>query len=216
MQRAFTRLALFPRALLPWALLLWALPASAADGLASLDRFYGEVKAFHARFEQEVLDEDRTIVDRAEGEVWIERPGRFRWNYDPPDAQEIVGDSRKLWIHDVDLEQVVVRDQTQALGRSPAILLAGTGDYKLAYEAHDGGSSNGVDWVILTPREEESGFTEVRIGFKGPTLESMELLDTLGQTTRIVFREVEENSAKDGGRFTFVPPRGVDIINETE
>ncbi|MEA3292796.1 MAG: outer membrane lipoprotein chaperone LolA [Pseudomonadota bacterium] len=210
MQRVLTLLAL-----LPWTLFLWALPASAANGLESLDRFYGEVKAFHARFDQVVLDEDRNTVDTAQGEVWIQRPGRFRWNYDPPDAQEIVGDSRKLWIYDIELEQVTVRDQAQALGRSPAILLAGKGDYKAAYNVRDGGGKNGIDWAILRPKDEESGFTEVRIGFKGPTLEIMELQDTLGQTTRIIFREVEENSAT-GGRFVFVPPRGVDIINETE
>ena len=197
------------------ALLCWLPPVLAAgQGLMSLDRFYRDVKTFHARFEQQVFDEQRSLVDREKGEVWISRPGRFRWNYAPPDPQEIVGDGKNLWIHDVELEQVTVRGQAEALGRTPAILLAGEGGYEDAYEARDGGRRGGLDWVILRPREEESGFTEVRVGFLGRVLSVMELIDSLGQTTRIHFSEVAENRPIDPDRFRFQPPAGVDVIDE--
>lgn len=178
--------------------------------------FFNEINTFQARFGQVVLDENLKTLDNARGTVWIKRPGRFRWDYEPPDAQEIVGDGERVWLYDVELEQVTVREQAQALGRTPAILLAGVGDIETAYKVEDIGTQGRYDWVNLIPLDPDSGFIEVRIGFEDNRLRLMELLDTLDQRTRINFVDLKENTPMSDKLFEFTPPEGVDVIEQSE
>jgi outer membrane lipoprotein carrier protein len=197
--------------------LLWGMAAAAhaSPGLDSLRHFFNEIATFEAAFGQEVLDETMSSIDHGEGKVWIKRPGLFRWNYEPPEAQEIVGDGDRVWIYDIELEQVTVRDQQEALGRTPAILLAGSGDLEQNYTVIDIGTQGRFDWINLVPLDEDSGFTEVRIGFEDNRLRLMELLDNLGQRTRMSFVDLKENQPIPNSVFDFLPPDGVDVIDES-
>ena len=199
-----------------WLLALSSLSVHAASpGMEAFERFFNEINTFEARFGQVVLDDNLTPVDDGQGTVWIKRPGLFRWNYAPPDAQEIVGDGERVWLHDIDLEQVTVRNQADALGRTPAILLAGSADLASTYAIEDIGTQGEVDWVNLIPEDSESGFTEVRIGFEDRRLRLMELIDTLDQRTRISFVDLKENLPLADEIFEFVPPVGIDIIDQS-
>jgi len=189
---------------------------SASPGLEALNYFFSEINTFEAKFGQKVLDESFTEIDDSQGKMWIKRPGLFRWDYELPDAQEIVGDGSKVWIYDVELEQVTVRDQDQTLGRSPALLLAGSGNLEEDFTIEDIGTQGRYDWVNLIPKNEESGFNEIRIGFEDNRLRLLELLDNLGQTTRIVFVDIKENTPIASTTFNFFPPQGVDIIDSSE
>jgi outer membrane lipoprotein carrier protein len=188
----------------------------ASPGIDSLKYFFDQINSFEAAFGQEVLDETMDSLDHGKGKVWIKRPGLFRWDYEPPEAQEIVGDGDRVWIYDIELEQVTVRNQQQALGRTPAILLAGSGDLEQNYTVIDIGTQGRFDWVNLIPLDEESGFTEIRIGFEDNRLRLMELLDNLGQRTRMSFVDLKENQPISDSIFNFVPPPGVDVIDESD
>lgn len=184
-------------------------------GVEALERFFSEVSTLEARFEQVVLDENLNPIDDSRGTLWIARPGRFRWDYEPPDALQIVGDGSRVWLHDIELEQVTVRDQSRALGRTPAILLAGAGDLERTYDVVDLGAQGPFNWLNLLPKDEDSGFTQVRIGFEGSRLRVLELLDTLDQRTRIAFTDLRENAPLADAQFEFVPPDGIDIIDQS-
>ena len=186
-----------------------------SPGVESFNRFFNEINTLEAQFTQIVLDENMTAVDDGHGTVWIKRPGRFRWNYAPPDAQEIVGDGERVWLYDIELEQITVRNQAEALGRAPAILLAGTGNLEPTYAMQDIGRHGQVDWVSLIPEDPQSGFTEVRIGFEANRLRLMELVDTLDQRTRISFANLKENESLAEQIFQFIPPDGVDVIDQS-
>ena len=145
----------------------------------------------------------------------IARPGRFRWDYEPPNEQRIISDGKKVWLYDIELEQITVRLQEQSLGKTPASLLAGGSDFKSSYEIQDLGQSGVLAWVRMTPKDEESGFSDMRIGFEKGELRIMELVDGLGQTTRITLSNSLENQNIDNSRFVLQPPDGVDVIDET-
>ncbi|MDD9822938.1 MAG: outer membrane lipoprotein chaperone LolA [Gammaproteobacteria bacterium] len=194
-------------------------PAAAADspGMQALQRFFSEVASLEARFEQVVLDENLNPIDTGRGVLRIQRPGRFRWDYAPPAAQVIVGDGARVWLHDVELAQVTVRSQARALGRSPAIWLAGgDADLEDAYRIEDLGARGRIDWLNLIPRDAESDFSAVRVGFEAQKLHRIELIDSLEQRTRIRFFDLRENAAVDDSLFQFTPPAGVDVIDQTE
>ena len=200
-----------------FTLLLAFTPAGMAgpNSIASLDRFYNSVQTYTAQFQQVVLDEGLNPIEESSGVMQISRPGRFRWDYEPPNEQRIISDGVKVWLYDIELEQITVRSQEQSLGRTPATLLAGSSDIKSNYDIQDLGQSGALAWVRMTPKSDDSGFSDMRIGFEQGELRIMELVDGLGQTTRITLSNTLENQKIDDSRFVLMPPDGVDVIDET-
>ena len=184
----------------------------AATATDNLNRFFQEFKTLRADFSQVVLDENLVPLEESAGRLWISRPGRFRWNYHPPFAQQIVADGDRIWIYDIELEQATVRDQRRALERTPALLLAGQGDLTADYVIEDLGQQGSVVWISLQPKASEGSFAEVQLGFQNDTLRLIQLLDHLDQITRIVLSHVEENPQIPASQFRFTVPVGVDLI----
>ncbi len=198
---------------------LLALAASLAGGvarasLADLRHFFRDVQTFEARFEQQLLDEQGAAVQRSAGRLAIGRPGRFRWDYEQPNVQQVVGDGERLWVYDRDLRQVTVRPLKGALGDSPAQWLAGRVDPEREFKLRELGREGVFDWIEMEPRTRDSGFARVRIGFSAGRLGVIELKDSFGQTTRITLSEVRENRPIEAARFVFRPPPGVDVVGE--
>ena len=201
------------RTVIGLALLMSAASQAVAGSLDSLDRFYNTVHTYTARFNQVVLDEGLVPIEESSGVMQIARPGRFRWDYEPPNEQTIVGDGTRVWIYDIELEQITVRPQEQSLGRTPATILAGSGDIDTSYDVEDLGIAGSQTWVAVKPRDEDSGFNDMRIGFEGDALRTIELVDGLGQTTRITMTEGIENETVNETRFELIVPEGVDVID---
>jgi outer membrane lipoprotein carrier protein len=177
-----------------------------------VDRYLSRLTTLRAGFEQEVLDSTGSVREEASGTLAIAKPGRFRWDYRKPSEQLLVSDGRTLWLYDAELEQVTVRKADQALSATPASLLSGQGNASESFEVADAGSADGYEWALLKPRLGDTDFREVRLGFRNGRLERMELVDRLGQTTRIRFTDVEINPVLTDGLFDFKPPPGVDVV----
>jgi outer membrane lipoprotein carrier protein len=197
------------------SLILLSLSATAqADARARLEAFIDSTKGLKANFTQTVLDKNGRKTQEASGSLYFSRPGKFRWIYQKPYAQVIVGDGKKLWIHDEDLDQVTVRKLDQALGDSPAALLAGDNNIEKLFNLKDGGIKDGTEWLEATPKSKEGSFEKVRMGFKGEDLQVMELKDNFGQTTLLRFSNLQRNPAMGASLFRFSPPKGADIIGD--
>ena len=159
-------------------------------------------------------DKDGTKVQTASGKLVFARPGKFRWEYEKPYQQTIVGDGEKLWVYDKDLNQVTVKKLEGALGSSPAALLAGSNEIEQYYNLDAKGMKDGLDWLEAYPRDQDTMFEKVRMGFKGNTLDTMELYDHLGQVTVIRFGKIERNPKLAASLFRFTPPAGADVIED--
>jgi len=196
-------------------LMLCLLPGlAAAAGTDALKTFLNETGTVKARFAQMVLDRNLKTLQQAQGVMQFSRPGKFRWDYVKPYEQTIVGDGTRLWIYDKDLNQVTVRKLDQALGASPAALLAGSNDLERDFTLSDAGVRDGLDWLEAVPKSRDTVFERVRIGFGKSGLEAMELRDQFGQVTVITFADVERNPRIAADVFRFTPPPGADVISE--
>lgn len=189
---------------------------AAAQASQSLQRFFDDVSTFSANFEQVILDENFNPIEESSGQMAIKRPGKFRWDYDEPNPQQVVSDGDKVWFYDIELEQITVKPLGRTLGKTPAGLLAGGRGVDESYNVTDVEGAGSISWVRLTPKEKESDYQNLRIGFVDQQLRILELLDSLGQTTRITLSNTQENPPLSDDRFNFTPPKGVDIIDETK
>ncbi len=185
-----------------------------ASGLDDFLAFNASAKTATARFEQEVYDRGGKVVERASGTFAFARPGKFRWTYDKPHQQVLVGDGTKLWIHDPDLNQVTVKRIGRAISSTPAALLAGKDDITTLFTLRDAGTSDGLAWVEATPKTQDTGFERVRLGLQGRTLAAMELFDQLGGHTRLRFSELKANAPVAPETFRFTPPKGADVLED--
>lgn len=196
------------------AVLLWMLAASAgAAGLDTLKSYLKETTSGTANFTQIVYDRSMRKLQETSGTMQFARPGRIRWAYEKPYEQLIVGDGDKLWIYDKDLNQVTVKAMTQALGGSPAALLAGSNDIEKEFRLSSAGAQEGLDWLEAIPRSTDSTFQKIRMGFGRNGLEAMDLTDSFGQTTVVRFNAIVRNPKHAPDLFRFTPPKGVDVIS---
>jgi len=191
-----------------------AVPAQASS-LEQFKSFVSGTQSARAGFAQKVYDKGGKLTQEAKGSFVFQRPGRFRWVYDKPADQVIVGDGERVWIYDRELNQVTVRKLSAALGSTPAALLSGSADVGKAFEMSDAGKRDGLEWLQAVPRDREAGFERMRIGFGAEgALQAMELVDHFGQTTVLRFSKVVRNPKVDPKEFRFDPPKGADVLGD--
>jgi outer membrane lipoprotein carrier protein len=194
------------------SLLLVVAFGARADAVDSLREFSRDVKSARATFTQVVTAPDGKKQKTSSGTFELARPDRFRFAYVKPYAQLIVSDGQKLWIHDAELNQVTTRSAEQALGATPAALLAGSAldkDFELAALP----DADGLAWVQAKPRAAaDSTYRSIKIGFRAKQLAAVEILDSFGQRSRLDFSDLTTNTPVAPERFRFTPPAGADVI----
>lgn len=185
---------------------------ASASGTDQLKAFLNGARTGSTTFKQVVAGRSGRIPQESQGTFAFARPGKFRWSYEKPFAQLIVGDGEKLWIYDKDLNQVIVKKLDKALGATPAALLTGNDALETNFDLSDGGTTDGIEYVNAKPKTADTGFDSVRIGLKDNVPRVMELHDTFGQTTTLMFAAFERNPQLDASTFRFTPPAGADVV----
>jgi outer membrane lipoprotein carrier protein len=185
---------------------------ASASGKDRLRDFLNGVESLQARFDQSVFDTSQGQTRRLEGVFYLQRPGKFRWDYTEPKGQIVLADGRTVWLVEEDLKQAYQKPQSDALRGTPALLL--TEQLKLDdhFEIADLGPSQDLEWVELVPRDSESQFTRILLAFKGNELRRMELADKFAQVTRFSFSDIKRNPRLDPTLFVYTPPRGTQLF----
>lgn len=185
-----------------------------ADAVASLRAFARDVNSARSTFTQTVTAPDGVKKKTSNGMFEFSRPNKFRFDYQKPYPQLIVGDGSKVFLHDPDLQQVTVRAMDAALGSTPAALLAGQSlekDFELKAEP----SAQGLEWLLATPRVKEgAAFQSMRVGFKGSVLAAVEIQDGFGQRTLMQFDQMVTNLTFGAEHFKFVPAAGTSVLQQ--
>ena len=182
----------------------------AAEQAASA-RFLSEVKTFSAVFEQVQTDEAVVLLSEQGGQLWLARPGRFRWSFETPYPQLMLSDGENIWLYDPDLEQATVRPARAALSGTPAELLTqnqGVLDqFRLEVLPTEGGASG----LRLIPRD-EGDFQSVDLWLRQGVPQKLRFRDQLGGETTVRFSEIKVNPHTDAEQFKFDPPQGTEVI----
>ena len=199
-----------------FTLLFLILPLTAhAGGIDKLKKFIAATHSAQANFTQVVLDRNGKRIQSASGTMQFQRPGKFRWTYQKPYEQLIVGDGVKFWLYDVDLNQVTVKKLDAALGSSPAALLSGNNEIERAFTLKESGNLDGLDWLQAKPKTQDSNFEKILRAFNAQAdLVIMELNDSFGQKTVLRFSEMQRNPKLPEQQFKFTPPKGADVLGD--
>ena len=192
-----------------------------ASGLDSLEAFVKTAKTGHAEFTQVVTapakEGQAARSKTSSGSFDFSRPSRFKFVYRKPFEQTIVADGQTLWLYDVDLNQVTSRKQSAVLASSPAALIASAPDIKALqadFNLSAAPDKDGLEWVLASPKAKEGMLQSVRVGFKGPDLAVLEIVDSFGQRSVMSFTGLRINTPIEPAAFQFKPPAGADLIQQ--
>ncbi len=197
---------------LAWALWLPLCTPLRATPTQDVDKYLTGLASWSADFTQSIEDGNGKVLRSAAGKLYLQRPGKFRWDYTDPSEQLVLADGRQIWFYDKDLAQANVRDMDATLASTPASLLSEGGSVGTQFDVKALPPSGGLEWFQLIPKHPDTDFQLVRIGFAKGELASMFLADKLGQVTQLTFTHASRNAKFDAGLFSFTPPAGVDVI----
>jgi len=182
---------------------------------AQLQTRLSNIKTMQANFKQVVSDPNEGVLQRASGNMALQRPNHFRWYTKSPTKQLILTDGKNIWIYDIDLEQATVQPLEKIGGNTPAMLMSGSTEKIVEnFIINIEKDSDGKQWFVLIPKQKSNFFQTVRLNFSAGKLQRMEFTDDLGQITQIKFTNAKINSQLSSKLFKFSPPRGVDVIGK--
>jgi len=197
-------------------LISMSLSALAQDKLSTgeryLEAFLENTKSFEADFQQTLRTYNGEVLQQTEGVFYLSRPGKFRWNYRTPYEQIIVSDGKRIWIYDVDLQQVTVQKQDQTLPGTPMALLEDSSSLHQNFDVIPLDESDGVYRLKLSAKTKQADFAEIVVGMDADGLRFMQLHDQFEQVTDIVFSNSVSNEKLAKEIFEFIPPEGVDVF----
>ena len=185
---------------------------AASSAAATVESRLAGLATWSADFTQTIDDGHGKVLRSAAGKLYLQRPGKFRWDYSEPSEQLVLADGKQIWFYDKDLSQANVRSMDSTLASTPASLLSGNGAVSSQFEIKAMPPSGGLEWFQLVPKKSDTDFQLVRIGFDKGELASMFLADKLGQVTQLTFTHTSRNAKFADDLFSFTPPAGVDVI----
>jgi outer membrane lipoprotein carrier protein len=201
--------------------LLWA-PACAASAIEAAEVAHRVQERFDvtadlsAAVNQELVVASAGKTLKANGTVAFKRPGKMRWNLTDGSTQVIVADGTTLWFYQPD-EKQVLKAPFQAAFRSstPISFLTGVGRLSEDFDVRLDGDGDGVIHLALTPRKGEGELGRLRLTVDAQTYDIVgaEIVDPLGNITRLRFSDLRRNSGLDDAQFRFEIPPGVDVID---
>jgi len=174
-------------------------PQDRAD-IARVEAYLNGVKTLHARFLQVAPDGGTT-----EGQAWLQRPGRMRFQYDPPSPFLLVGGHGLLVFHDSQLKQT----SNIPLGQTPLGLLLQdnlrlSGDVTVARIARAPGQLQVTIYRTATPQD---GQITLIFADSPLVLRSWIVTDAQRRETRVTLYDAQVGGNFDQKLFEFVDPR---------
>lgn len=197
-----------------WCLLLAKAAVGVVPSDSKVQNYFHDLKSLQADFVQTIFDEKGRTLETSKGQMFMQKPGRFRWDYREPGTQLIVADGQRMWLYDKELQQVTVRLLDKALSATPLALLSGAAPIEEAFTVSSSSMRDGLQWYELHPREEQPEFKLLRVAFNGDTLKIIELEDAFNQRTRLSFEHLQRNVNIAPELLRFVPPKGVDVVGD--
>ena len=199
------------------AVLLSAPLLVSASALEQFKAFVAGTKSARGEFVQRQVREEGgklRVSNEASGSFVFSRPGKFIWAYKKPYEQILQADGETVYVHDKDLNQVIVRALGNAIGSSPAAILFGSNDLEKNFSLSEAGTKEGIEWLQAIPKAKDTQFEKIGIGLKDGVPVGMELRDSFGQVSVLTFTKFEKNPSLPGTQFKFVMPKGADLLQQ--
>jgi len=169
-------------------------------------------------FSQLTLDGNGSKLQEMSGTLQLKRGYKFKWHIVEPLEQLVVSNGIKVWMYDPDLEQVTVQNLDSRFIHTPGVLLSGNAEQiEQAFNVSHSEAGDLIDFILKpkkTTEQDSSLFVSLRVSLRRGVLNDMQMIDSVGQRTNIVFFALKHNEKIADSVFEFTIPAGVDVIEQ--
>jgi len=182
-----------------------------ADAASDLKQKLASVSLFSAKFAQTVYDSKGRELQRASGDLLVQRPNRFNWHTTSPDESLIVADGKDVWIYDPFVEQVTALTLKEAVLNTPFVLITGNDD---ALWQHYDVTQQG-DVYTVTSRDPAELIASFRVTFdRQNNISRFDVKEAQGQWSEFILSSFNRKPVLKGSEFVFTTPAGVALDDQ--
>lgn len=196
---------------------LTAQPQGEADDLIKrIETRYGRMRGLAADFEQ-TYSGPGVRSRRESGRLFLERPRRMRWEYDPKPGKLFIVNGREVWFYVPADREATHADASQVSdARFPFLFLLGNTNLRRVFRSitliDRQGASRDTRTLRLVPRATISGLREIYLEvLTDATISGIRIVDETGATSEVSLTNVRENFIAPPEAFHFRPPPGVTL-----
>jgi outer membrane lipoprotein carrier protein len=184
--------------------------------LTRIEKRYG-VSNISALFEQTSVIKALDIRDSATGKIYIQQPGKMRWEYLQPDKQIIISDGVQLWIYRPDDDQVMI-------GKAPDFFGDGKGasflsdirkmrkNFTISLENRPD-TDNHVLKLVPLRKGLDLALIYLSVSWANFDIEEIVTYNSYNDETRIALKDAKRGLPLDESLFKFSVPPGVEILH---
>jgi outer membrane lipoprotein carrier protein len=184
--------------------------AAQSSAVENLKIKLAKLSTFEAKFNQTVTHKTDALLQESTGVLKLMQPKQLYWEAFEPSENVLIADGQTLWHVDPFVEQVIARDQQQAVANNPIVLLSNPAS---------------EFWQEFTISQSEQRFTIVAndpdaqidklvLVFSGDILSSLQLHDRQQQISNLVFIDIKQNQPLESTNFVFTLPEGFDLDDQ--
>jgi chaperone LolA len=185
--------------------------------ISSIESRYGNMRGLAAEFEQTYSGPG--VRDKRErGRVFLQRPRRMRWEYEPKPGKLFVVNDREVWFYSPEDREATRADAAKISdSRFPFLFLLGQKNLRrqfrdIAFAEHDAGASSTYRTLRLIPRRNDTGIREIFLEVtKDGQILKVRQLDDANAVSEVSLTNVKENYITPDKAFEFQPPAGVNV-----
>ena len=186
-----------------------------STAINELDRLLQDLRTLSADITQLIVESDGGVLEESEILLHVKRPDGFYWETISPFPELLVTNGTKLWTYQPDLEQVVIENWDPDQTELAAQLLYGQTDnlrdnyYVVAI------NSDQTRSFELKPKSADSLYELITINFLNESLDLIYIQSSSGERTAWQFMTSRINVPLGDDLFEFVPPEGIEVINNS-
>ena len=184
--------------------ILWASPA---DELSIL---LNKNNGFSGQFSQLVYDNKSQLIDEASGDVVFKKPHFFKWIYQVPHQNQIIGDGETVYIYDPDLSQVIMSRFSQSKSNNPANIFF-LNNLEESFKVTKILIDDEV-WYSCESKSKDIDYQSIEISFNKDKIKGMKVIDGLQNKIIINFVNISYSTDIDEASFLFNVPDNVEVI----
>ena len=183
----------------------------------AVERRHRDVKDLSVHFSQTTQPSTPdSAPQHSSGRAVLALPQQMRWHYESPEESLLVSDGETLWLYDPafnEVQRLPVGDEGH-LAAGAAQFLLGRSDLEAEFSIRASACDPDRAVLELLPRKAAS-YQRLTLGVVLPSgdITWTELVDLLGNTTRLEFSNLSFNTKPGASLFSFEPPPGSKVID---
>jgi len=192
------------------------LSVRAINDTFNINDYLSGINTLKAEFKQTIYSSSKEAIDYSEGLIWLKKPEQILWEFQRPNIKKIIVDGESVSIYDANLNQLLIVPYTDQYQSSLASILINNDNLEVFYEIQTKINDDGFYLITLFQKKDDSLFTKIEISISEMLIHTIKLWDSSGQSIAIVLENIEMNISLPDSSFKFMPPKGVDIIDQRE